>query len=160
MKDNRSLDDFSLLIDKKVKYLEELMDLTKKQTELINKVEFEDLQILTNKKDEIIYEVDDLDKKITPLLEEVLDIFKLDRNNWLNIIQKKEEVPEKTRENIKRLVDILAELQKIDNTNLKMMKEQRQELNKDMQEVHEGRRVNKGYNSNNRIYSTFIDKKS
>lgn len=146
------------LLSEKIELLKQLAELTRKQSSVIEGEQLEELQVLIDKKMEIMKTVDRLDESLNPILDKVRTFVGLN-NESLAKIEKRGKLPAKTISKLKSLGEILQELQKIDQENLSKMNEKREELAQRMLEIQSGRKANKGYKQDSRIYSTYIDRK-
>lgn len=160
MKDKNLYAALSRLIDKKLELFEGLILLSSKQTAIINDEKWDELQSLLDKKEGLMQEVDKLEEKFRPVTEKLINNYDLNRDNWVKDIQGIAEIPESIKNDLKKINNSIRELKEIHNQNLSDIKGKRQELNEGMMKLQNGRRANKGYNNTQRIYSTFIDKKS
>lgn len=160
MKDKKLLSKFALLIDTKIELIKELIKLSNSQNVVINEEKWDELQSLLDKKEEIKKNVDKFDQDLNPIIENIIAEYKLNRDEWVNDLQEIEEVSENIKTNLKSMFNEFRELKKIDDENLAIIQDKRMELTKGMKRVQHGRKVNKGYINTNRIYSTFIDKRS
>ena len=158
MKDNL-WQDFDRLLLKKLDLIQQLTELTRKQSGVIDEGELEELEKLIDRKTEIMEAVDLLDKSLYPILEEIRTFAGFNQGEAAARIEERVKLPAKIEKNLKRLEEMLLELQQVDQENLKKMNEKRAELGERMIEIQGGRKANKGYQQDNRIYSTFIDKK-
>ena len=147
------------LLSEKIELLKQLAELTRKQSSVIEGEQLEELQVLIDKKMEIMKTVDRLDESLNPILDKVRTFVGLKNNESLAKIEKRGKLPAKTISKLKSLGEILQELQKIDQENLSKMNEKREELAQRMLEIQSGRKANKGYKQDSRIYSTYIDRK-
>ena len=157
MKDNQ-FQVLDTLLSEKIELLKQLAELTRKQSSVIEGEQLEELQVLIDKKMEIMKTVDRLDESLNPILDKVRTFVGLN-NESLAKIEKRGKLPAKTISKLKSLGEILQELQKIDQENLSKMNEKREELAQRMLEIQSGRKANKGYKQDSRIYSTYIDRK-
>ena len=158
MKDNL-WQDFDRLLLKKLDLIQQLTELTRKQSGVIDEGELEELEKLIDRKTEIMEAVDLLDKSLYPILEEIRTFAGFNQDKNTAKIEEKGKLPAETENVLKDLRDLLLELQQMDQENLQKMNEKRAELGKRMVKIQSGRKANKGYQQDNRIYSTFIDKK-
>lgn len=152
--------EFDSLICEKLDLLEKVKKISEEQSRLIDNEKFEELQPLIDRKQELIETINQLDKRLNSFIEKIKNLFGLDTADWLDKLEEEEDLPGKVKKSLRKLENIIVEMQEIDKLNLMKMRSKRMELGRGMMEVHEGRRVNKGYNRDNRIYSTFIDRKS
>ncbi|MTI59259.1 MAG: flagellar protein FlgN [Firmicutes bacterium] len=160
MKDKRRYTELSLLLDKKLELFEGLIQLSRKQTGVIEAEKWDELQSLLDKKEVLMQKADKLEEELQPITEKTIENYDLNKDNWAEEIQGITEIPENIKDTVKKLDDRIRELRKIHNQNLIDIKGKRQELNEGMMKLQDGRRANKGYNNIQRVYSTFIDQKS
>ncbi|MGB4046014.1 MAG: flagellar export chaperone FlgN [Halanaerobiales bacterium] len=158
MKDNL-WQDFDRLLLKKLDLIQQLTELTRKQSGVIDEGELEELEKLIKRKNEIMDAVDQLDEHLNPILDEIRTFAGFNQDKNTAKIEEKGKLPAETENVLKDLRDLLLELQQMDQENLQKMNEKRAELGKRMVKIQSGRKANKGYHQDNRIYSTFIDKK-
>lgn len=160
MKDKRRYTELFLLLDKKLELFEGLIQLSRKQTGVIEAEKWDELQSLLDKKEVLMQKADKLEEEMQPITEKTIENYDLNKDNWAEEIQGITEIPENIKDTVKKLDDRIRELRKIHNQNLLDIKGKRQELNEGMMKLQDGRRANKGYNNIQRVYSTFIDQKS
>ncbi|AZO93997.1 flagellar export chaperone FlgN [Halocella sp. SP3-1] len=160
MKDKRRYTELFLLLDKKLELFEGLIQLSRKQTGVIEAEKWDELQSLLDKKEVLMQKADKLEEELQPITEKTIENYDLNKDNWAEEIQGITEIPENIKDTVKKLDDRIRELRKIHNQNLLDIKGKRQELNEGMMKLQDGRRANKGYNNIQRVYSTFIDQKS
>lgn len=158
MRDNR-WQDFDGLLLRKMDLLKQLAELTREQSVIIEEGKLEELEILIKRKNEIMDAVDQLDEHLNPILDEIRTFAGFNQDKNTAKIEEKGKLPAETENVLKDLRDLLLELQQMDQENLQKMNEKRAELGKRMVKIQSGRKANKGYQQDNRIYSTFIDKK-
>lgn len=159
LKDKEMRPEFSLLLSKKIELFEGLLNLSRKQSNVISDENWDELQSLLDKKEGLMKDVDELEKRLKPIIDEIVGEYGLDKKDWAGGLQEITELPGAVKEELKDLSKMIDELKEINDKNISEIKEKRMEANKGMMRIQEGRKINKGYNNSKRIYSTFIDKK-
>ena len=160
MKDNKILNNFEKYIIKKKKYFNKLFDLSKQQRNYIDDKELEKVNDIFEKKDKIIEKIEKIDSDNFNLIEDIKEKYNLSKKNWLNELKIKEETSDNINSKIIDLINILKKYSKSENINQQLMEELHNNMGKELGKINKGIRTNKFYNKKDRIYSTFIDKKS
>ncbi|KNF09637.1 flagella synthesis protein FlgN [Gottschalkia purinilytica] len=131
------------LLDKKIEYIDKIIDITNKQKKAIKKEDIELLEVYTNQRQDIINEVDKLD---AILKEETRE---QDNNDLLG-------------NKLRELSLSLTTLKNMDNENKKLLEEKMNDIKSKIQEVKQGQKMAKGYGMDfyNNMGSFFIDQKN
>ncbi len=160
MKDNKILNDFKIYIIKKNKYFKKLFNLSKQQRKYIDDKELEKVNEFFEKKDEIIEKIEEIDSDNFNLIEDIKEKYSLSKKNWLNELKNKDEIHDNIYRKINDLIKFLKKYSKSENKNQQLMEEWHNNMGKELCKINKGIKTNKFYNKKDRIYSTFIDKKS
>lgn len=148
------------LLTELLDYYQELLVNTRSQADLIKTDALEDLGKLLAVREEIIEKIDQLMVGIEPLKAELVAGYHLNEQEWLRDLKEKQVLSPELKSVINSLYQIRADNQAIDRENREQLTQTRLVLHQEMTKLQTGIRVNKKYNKNNRIYSSFFDKRS
>ena len=148
------------LLTELLDYYQELLVSTRNQADLIKTDAWEELSKLLAAREEIIEKIDQLMVRIEPLKEELVAGYHLNEQEWLRDLKEKQALSPALESVITSLYQVRADNQAIDRENRERLAQTRRVLHQEMTKLQTGIRVNKKYNKNNRIYSSFFDKRS
>ena len=148
------------LLTELLDYYQELLVNTRNQADLLETDAWEELSKLLAAREEIIEKIDQLMVRLEPFKEELVAGYHLNEQEWLHDLKEKQALSPALESVIISLYQVRADNQIIDRENRERLAKTRRVLHQEMTKLQTGIRVNKKYNKNNRIYSSFFDKRS
>lgn len=140
----------------KKKMLYEILDLNKKQRQLIEDDKLEEMGELLQNKQTIMDEIDLLDAEFLKLYNKVKEDEKIDSINHIDI--NKYSNLKDLKSTVESINKILEEISKIDKINTSEMKKSLKAVQQNIKNVKNGKKAYKGYNKN-QSDSMIIDEK-
>ena len=141
---------------KKKEYLLDILDLTKKQENIIEEDKLDELDNILQEKEKLMGKIDDLDGEFLTVYNHIKEEEKIDSF---------EKLPIERYENVKELKAIVNEINNILNTltildknNINKMKANLEKTQSELKNVKVGKRAYKGYSYGD-VGSIFIDEK-
>ena len=160
MKDSKLLVDFKIYLRQKKEYFKKLFQLSKQHKSCINNEELERVNDVFEKKDKIIKKIKKIDSDNLKLIEDIKELYSLRDKGWLSKLAQKDDLNQNLKIKINKLVEIIKKYTKSEKENKQLLEEWYNNMGVELGKINKGIKTNKFYNKKDRIYSTFIDKKS
>ncbi len=156
----KALDSLTNYYKDELSCYQRLVELGRRQNELISDEEFDSLEGLLNNKQEIIEKVNKIEENLLPYKEYLAKELKLDKSKWFLDLLRNKIISNKLTIVMNKIINLLKELKELDQLNQKDMRLKRNKVLKEVNKVKQGSKINNSYNQKVRIHSTFIDDKS
>ncbi|WP_408955697.1 flagellar protein FlgN [Natroniella sp. ANB-PHB2] len=166
MKAKRIINDLIEIYGQDLKLYKKLFSLTEEQREIITEIDdfesdyFDQLEELLVKKDGVMKEIEQVEQKLLPYKAGIIKGLNLSQDEWLKEFLDTDIVTDELKEIINDLVELIKRLQQLDQENQTLINSKKDKLVQEMNQVKKGVKVNKSYNPQVRIHSTYIDDKS
>ncbi|MBZ2174863.1 flagellar protein FlgN [Schnuerera sp. xch1] len=152
----KSIDQLISLTKKKKQLLDNIINITKRQTGQIEKENMEGLDMSLNKKDNIIKQIDKLDREFLEVFSQVKKAHSVEDINQLDI----EEYPnlKELKEVVQEVASTLLAISMIDKENSYSIKRKLEKTKLELRNIKKGKKAYKGYNTKT-TESMLIDEK-
>lgn len=147
------------LSEGKLFLINQLLTLTKQQSEGLESGETDILNEIIDQKQNIISKIDVLDKEFLAKYDLLKSEFLIDNIGNINADDKHS--MRLLQDKIKEIQMLAEKIQQIDNANIERLKKNMESVKAELKKVKFGKKISKGYGSNNSAdaVSIFIDKK-
>lgn len=148
------------LCEKKYTLLKDILELTKKQTQLVSKQDFEELNKIIDIKQERIDEINRLDEDFSHELQELKAAFGVERLDDLDKARAEGmKGLKELKSTIKDIMDLTGQIGAIEGENNKMVSAAFKEMSEKLKKINTAREVRKAYSKQQDMDPVYFDKK-
>ncbi|WP_027339039.1 flagellar export chaperone FlgN [Halonatronum saccharophilum] len=147
------------IYQKELSLYDDFLSLTKEQSKVIKKGDLNKLERLLAKRQKIIENIEVIEEKVKPLKDALKENFNLKSGKWLIALKESEISSQRLKDNLTKIIALINDIQEVDKENQSLLRAKQETLSNDLKKVKKGSKVNRSYNTNIRIHSTYIDNK-
>ncbi|MCK8827030.1 flagellar protein FlgN [Natroniella acetigena] len=162
MKANSLSDKLLKIYSKYASNYNQLLKLSKKQRKILaaEEVDLEELENILEVKAELLSKVDLLEEELLPCREELIESLGLDSSNWLRQFLQQGAASAELKQEVAELSDLISELKELEQENQGLINQKQEGLAQEIRKIRQGAKVNKSYQQQVRVHSTYIDDRS
>lgn len=145
----------------KCKLLEQMLKLTKKQTEIIDQQEFEELMKVIEEKQKKINEINVLDEAFNNELQQLKDILKV---KSLDEVERDKKIVDsiflgRLKDVINDIVELTKQIADVEKANSESAGEVYKQLSEKLKDINKGKKLKTAYSNKNDAPSVYFDEK-